>query len=175
LAEAGIRFVIVETLKSAKMDGVCFWLDDKSPVIGMSIRHDRIDNFWFVLRHEMEHVIQLHGKEAMMVDAELEGENAGSGPDIPEEERIANQAGADFCVPNKSMDSFIARKGPSFSERDLIGFARTLGIHPGVAAGQLRFRTGRYELFSKQLVKVRSIVSPGAAVDGWNDIYPVGI
>src|SRR6185369_14406010 len=33
LAEFGIRFVIVETLPTAKIDGVCFWLNDKSPVI----------------------------------------------------------------------------------------------------------------------------------------------
>ncbi|MEP6828372.1 MAG: helix-turn-helix domain-containing protein, partial [Aestuariivirga sp.] len=62
LAEAGIRFVIVETLPTAKIDGVCFWLNDVSPVIGMTMRFDRIDNFWFVLRHELEHVLQLHGR-----------------------------------------------------------------------------------------------------------------
>ena len=50
LVDCGVRFVIVETLKSAKIDGVCFWLDKSSPVIGLSVRYDRIDNFWFVLR-----------------------------------------------------------------------------------------------------------------------------
>jgi len=35
------------------------WLDDKSPVIALSMRFDRIDNFWFVLRHELEHVLRL--------------------------------------------------------------------------------------------------------------------
>src|SRR5208283_4295006 len=28
LAQCGVRFLIVETLKSAKIDGVCFWLDE---------------------------------------------------------------------------------------------------------------------------------------------------
>ena len=45
LTNAGIRFVIVEALPSTKIDGVCLWLDDKSPVVGMSTRFDRIDNF----------------------------------------------------------------------------------------------------------------------------------
>ncbi len=49
LLEAGIRFALVESLPSAKIDGACFWLDDVSPVIAMTCRHDRIDNFWFVL------------------------------------------------------------------------------------------------------------------------------
>lgn len=57
LADAGVRFVIVERLPGLCVDGVCFWLDGGTkPVIGMSLRHDRIDNFWFVLRHEIEHV-----------------------------------------------------------------------------------------------------------------------
>ena len=78
LAESGIRFVIVESLSSAKIDGVCFWLNSTSPVIGMSLRYDRIDNFWFVLRHELEHVLRLHGRSAMVLDAELEGDKAGN-------------------------------------------------------------------------------------------------
>ncbi|MEO8714409.1 MAG: HigA family addiction module antitoxin, partial [Acetobacteraceae bacterium] len=56
LAECGVRFVIVEPMPSSRIDGACFWLDDRSPVVAMTILHDRIDNFWFVLRHEIEHV-----------------------------------------------------------------------------------------------------------------------
>ncbi len=174
LAECGIRFAIVETLSSAKVDGVCFWLNDRSPVIGMSLRFDRIDNFWFVLRHELEHVLQQHGHVAMMIDAELEGERIGTGLNIAEEERIANEAAADFCVPQKRMDSFIARKAPFFNQRDILGLARTLQIHPGLIAGQLQHRTGRYDHFRQYLVKIRHIVAPSAMVDGWGDIAPVG-
>lgn len=174
LSEAGIRFVLVESLPSAKIDGVCFWLNETSPVIGMSMRFDRIDNFWFVLRHELEHVIHEHGKTLITIDAELEGERAGVGPSVSEEERIANSAAAEFCVPKKTMDSFIARKAPSFAERDLLGVAATLKIHPGLVAGQLRNRTGRYNLFSGHLVKIRSIVAPSAMVDGWGDVAQVG-
>ena len=106
--------MIVETLSSAKIDGVCFSLDDASPVIGVSLRYDRIDNFWFVLRHEIEHVLQGHGKAAAILDIELEGQRAGTGSSIAEEERIANKAAADFCVPTAQMDAFIARKAPLF-------------------------------------------------------------
>lgn len=174
LAEAGIRFVLVESLPAAKIDGVCFWLNETSPVIGLSIRYDRIDNFWFVLRHEIEHVVQEHGKTLITIDSELEGDKAGIGPLVAEEERIANAAAAEFCAPKKTMDSFIARKAPTFSERDLLGVAATLKVHPGLVAGQLRNRTGRYNLFSSHLVKIRSIVAPGAMVDGWGDVAQVG-
>jgi HTH-type transcriptional regulator / antitoxin HigA len=175
LTEAGVRFVIVETLSAAKIDGVCFWLDQDSPVIGMTMRYDRIDNFCFVLRHECEHVLQGHGQSAVMLDAELEGKRAGLGEDVAEEERIANAAAAEFCVPQKKLDAFIARKAPIFAERDLLGFARTLGVHPGLVAGQLQYRTGQYNKFRRHLVTVRSIVKPSAIVDGWGDVAPVEV
>lgn len=173
LAESGIRFVIVESLPSAKIDGVCFWLNEISPVIGITLRFDRIDNFWFVLRHELEHVLQEHGKSVITIDAELEGVKAGFGDDLEEEERIANIAASEFCVPKKTMDGFIARKAPVFAERDILGLAATLKVHPGLVAGQLRYRTGRYDRFTNHLVKIRSIVTPSAVTDGWGNVAPL--
>jgi HTH-type transcriptional regulator / antitoxin HigA len=177
LAECGIRYVIVESLPATKIDGVCFWLDEKygkSPVVGMSFRFDRIDNFWFVLRHELEHVIQKHGQSAAMLDVNLEGDRAGTGTNIPEEERAANAAAADFCVPQAQLQKFIQVKSPFYAERDIRGFAATYKIHPGIVAGQLQNKTKRYDLFRNHLVKVRSIVAPNAMVDGWGDVAPVG-
>lgn len=173
LAESGIRFVIVEALPSSKIDGACFWLNEVSPVIGMTLRYDRIDNFWFVLRHELEHVLQGHEKTAVMLDAELEGDRAGIGPSVPEEERVANEAAADFCVSQQKMQMFIARKDPYFAGRDVLAFSRMLGIHPGLIAGQLQHYTGKYNLFRKHLAKIRSSVGPSAVVDGWGDVVPV--
>jgi HTH-type transcriptional regulator/antitoxin HigA len=174
MAEAGVRFVIVESLPGAKIDGVCFWLDESSPVIALSLRYDRIDNFWFVLRHECEHVLRLHGQSGFVLDTELEGEKAGVGPGIPDDEKVANEAAAEFCIPQKKLGNFIARKSPFFAERDFLGFSRTLQVHPGIAAGQLQHRTGRYDRFRQYQVKIRSIVAPGAMVDGWGDVAPVG-
>lgn len=173
LTEAGVRFVVVESLASAKIDGACLWLNDMAPVVGMTLRHDRIDNFWFVLRHELEHVLRGHGRTHPVVDAELEGDRAGTGAGVPEQERVANQAAADFCVPQDQLDRFIARKAPFFAERDILGFASTLKLHPGLVAGQLQHRTRRFDRFRTFLVKVRSLVAPGSAVDGWGDVYPL--
>jgi HTH-type transcriptional regulator / antitoxin HigA len=175
MMECGIRFVIVESLATAKIDGVCFWLNERSPVIGMSLRFDRIDNFWFVLRHEIEHVLQLHGRSAAMLDAELEGERAGTGENVVAEERIANAAAQEFCVPTESMNAFVTRKAPFFSERDLIGFARILKVHPGIVAGQLQRKTGRYDPFRDHLAKVRDFILPNAIKDGWGNVAPIGI
>lgn len=173
LAEIGIRFVIVESLTGAKIDGVTLWLNDFAPVIGMSMRYDRLDNFWFVLRHELEHVMNRDGREAAMLDADLEGKRAGIDQSLPEEERKANDAAADFLIPKKSFAAFVARKAPFFAERDIVGFARTLKIHPAFVAGQLQHHTARYDRFRDHQVKIRSIVTPGAMVDGWGDVAPL--
>lgn len=171
LAECGIRFVLVESLPSAKIDGACIWLDDRAPVIGMSLRFDRVDNFWFVLRHELEHVLQGHGRVEPILDIDLDGRDQG---EVAEEERVANNAASEFCVPKAKLDGFIARKAPFFAERDILGFASTLGVHPGLVAGQLQHRIKRYDLFRPHLVKIRSCVAPSAMVDGWGDVAPVG-
>ena len=174
LAEAGVRFLVVETLPSAKIDGVCFWLDAKSPVIALTMRFDRLDNFWFVLRHELEHVLQGHGRgqERFMLDAELEGERAGTGANVAGEERLANEAAAEFCVPRKLLDAFIARKAPYFAERDVMALAKMAHVHPALVVGQLRYRTGLYNRFADLMAKVRSNVLPSAVVDGWGNVVP---
>ena len=176
LAECGVRLIFVEKLQQAKIDGVCCWLDQKSPVIGMSLRRDRIDNFWFVLRHEIEHILKgdgreraINGKESAIVDAELEGARAGTGAALPPEERTANIAAAGFCVPTDKLVSFMARKHPFYYEKDVVAFAHTMTRHPGLVIGQMQFRLDDYKYLAKRLslYKVRQFVLPGAIADGW--------
>jgi HTH-type transcriptional regulator/antitoxin HigA len=175
LAEAGVRFVVVESLTSAKIDGACFWLDDRSPVIGMTMRFDRIDNFWFVLRHECEHVLRGDGRTSIILDTELERGRAGTGPEVADQERAANEAASEFCVPQKTLQQFIARKAPVFLERDVLALARIVNVHPGLIAGQIQHATGRYDRLREHLVKVRETVLPNVMHDGWGDVAPVGL
>ena len=174
LAECGIRYVVVEVLKSAQIDGVCFWLDGSSPVIGMTMRYDRVDNFWFVLRHELEHVIRGHGRDAPVLDVGLEGKKASTDHDVPTEERMANKAAAEFCVPQDKLQMFIKRKDPFFSERDVLAFSRMIDVHPGLIVGQIQRHSGRHNLLRKHLAAVRATITRNAAVDGWGDVFSAG-
>lgn len=168
LAECGVRFAIVETLPKALIDGVCFWLDKKSPVIGMTTRFDRIDNFWFVLRHEIEHALNRDGQGCAEEDVTVDvGLDSGGNDGLPLGEAKANAAAQDFCVPSRELDSFIMRKAPYISEQDVKGFARRIGRHPGIVIGQIQHRLGRPELLNKLKVKVRHFVAPSAVTDGW--------
>lgn len=167
LAECGIRFAIVEPIPGSKIDGVCFWLDDgEKPVIGMSMRIDRIDNFWFVLRHEIEHVLRGDGKVEAVVDSEL-CDVPGKLPEERPEEIAASKTAADFCVSVAELDNFMARVGPAVTEERIILFAERLGVHPGLVVGQVQWRLERFNFLRKYLVKVREIVLPGAMTDGY--------
>lgn len=169
LHEAGVRFAIVEGLPGSKIDGVCFWLNKGAPVIGMSLRFDRIDNFWFVLRHECAHVLHEHGQAAAIVDASLEELTL----DLSEEERIANSEAAEFCVPQEKIRSFYQRKKPLFAEREVLAFSKIMKVHAGLVVGQLQKMAGRYDLLRRHLVSVRKYIAGSALVDGWGDVIPV--
>jgi HTH-type transcriptional regulator / antitoxin HigA len=172
LMECGVRLIFVEKLPQASIDGVCFWLDEVSPVIGMSLRYDRIDNFWFVLRHETEHVFQKDGQTNEVID-DFDSLSASTDAALPEEEHIANTAAADFCAPSDRVDSFIARKRPYFYERDVLALARILNRHPGLVVGQMQNKLNDHAYLRKYQVKIRSFVVPGAIADGWGQTIPL--
>jgi HTH-type transcriptional regulator / antitoxin HigA len=166
LADAGIRFVIVEFLLGAKIDGAAFW-QDGIPVIALSLRFDRVNNFWFVLRHEIEHILR---KDGLSVDLELQ-ESLQRKDELPPEEIRANAAAGEFLVPKQELDSFITRVRPLYSEQRILLFAKRIGVHPGLVVGQLQFRDEiPYTHFHKHLVRVREIIAQTALTDGWGTV-----
>lgn len=170
LADCGVRFVVVEPIPGAKIDGACFWLTAVQPVVALSLRLDRIDNFWFVLRHELEHVLCRHGQDGYILDQDLEGTAADQ---INDDEVVANAAAAEFCVARDEMSGFVARVAPFFAEDRVMLFAKRLNVHPGLVVGQLQRRLGRYDLFRKFQVKVRQIVTSSTITDGWGVVHTV--
>jgi HTH-type transcriptional regulator / antitoxin HigA len=166
LSEAGVRFVIVEFVSGAKIDGAAFWID-KAPVIAVSLRFDRVNNFWFVLRHEIEHILN---KDGLVVDVEL-AERLQRKELLSAEEVIANEAASEFLVPKAELDSFVVRVRPLYSEQRILLFAKRIGVHPGLVVGQLQFRDEvPYTHFHKYLVKVREIITQVALTDGWGTV-----
>lgn len=169
LDECGVRFVVVEPIAGTKIDGACFWLSDERPVVAMTLRLDRIDNFWFVLRHELEHVLQRHGRErGFILDQEIDAEPSGQ---INDEEKAANLAGAQFSLDQAELIDFVARVSPFFKEERVLQFAQRLNIHPGLVVGQLQRRLRRFDLFRKHQVKIRSFVTSSARTDGWGVVH----
>lgn len=174
LAGAGVRCVIVEALPASKIDGVCVWIEGQ-PVIGLSLRLDRMDNFCFVLRHEIEHILRGDGKDASFTPVDEFTPEFESDPDLPECEVIANAAASDFCIPQSQLGSFIARKSPFISERDVLAFASRMEINPAVVVGQIQYRTKKYDWLRKYLTSIRPYLMGWKYVDGWDHSLPTGL
>ncbi|PDT69232.1 addiction module antidote protein, HigA family [Bradyrhizobium ottawaense] len=162
LMECGVRFVIVEPIPGSEIQGVCFWINEnKSPVVGLTLKGDQIDKFWFDLWHEIEHVLNGDGKDHPIIEYETASEFGD------ESEDVANRSAANHCVPLSAMKDFILRHTPMFSEKSLLGFARIIKRHPGIVAGQLQRQTKRWDLFKKHQPRIRHIITQTALTDGY--------
>lgn len=168
----GVRFVLVEALPASKIDGVCVWLNGQ-PAIGMTTRLDRLDNFVFVLRHEIEHVLRGDGRDVSFAPVdEIEDFDVDHGAP---EEMHASQAAAEFCVPRHHLNSFIARKSPFISEQDVLSFAVRMEVHPSIVIGQIQHKTKKYAWLRKYQTSIRNYLFGWKYVDGWGRIVPTGL
>jgi HTH-type transcriptional regulator/antitoxin HigA len=175
LADAGIRFLVIEQLPRTKIDGVCFWLDPKSPVITMSLRFDRIDYFWHTFMHEVSHCKSGDGLgKAATLDTEFD-QQADADKKPPSEKRAADFA-TKTLIPQDALDDFISRVRPLYSALKIQGFAKRIGVHPGIVVGQLQYRGEiEYRHHRRMLSPVRQAIAQVALTDGWGHITPIGI
>jgi HTH-type transcriptional regulator/antitoxin HigA len=177
LGEAGIRFLVLEHLTQTRIDGACLWLDEKSPVIVISLRYDRLDWFWHTVLHELAHVHFRDGlKDKVPLDVDLVGDKAQPRSAKPKEEQQADQYACDFSIKEQELDNFIARVKPFFSRQKITGFAYRLGVHPAIVVGQLQHRgLLPYSTSREILVRVREIVTNAALTDGWGHSAPANL
>ncbi len=136
LQNFGIRLVIESHLPNTYLDGAAFLLSDGSPVIGMTLRYDRLDNFWFVLLHELIHVMKhLHkgNIESIFDDLDVEAE------DIEQE---ADKHAGEVLIPEDKWNTALARY--LRSEDSIKDFAQELRIHPAIIAGKIRKEANNY-------------------------------
>lgn len=173
LRDCGVRFVLVEALSSSKIDGVCVWVTQQ-PAIGMTTRLDRLDNFAFVLRHEIEHVLCGDGRDVSFTPIDEIDENFDCAGDLPEEIH-ANREAAEFCVPIHKLNSFILRKSPFISEQDVLAFAARMEVHPAIIIGQIQHQTKKYAWLRKYQTSIRNYLLGWQFIDGWGHHSPTGL
>lgn len=170
LSNYGIRFVIVEPLKTTRIDGAAFWLAKDSPAIAMSIRFDNVGSFWFTLLHELAH-IKHKDHDSFDTDLEQNVRNATS-----EKEEMANEFAATTLIPQRELSWFVTHVAPYYSKEKINQFANKLKIHPGVIVGQLQHRGEiAYHAHNGLKAKVREFVANAAFTDGWGQPIPLKI
>lgn len=143
LANAGIALVVEPHFKGAYLDGAAL-LDQGRPIVALTLRHDRLDNFWFALLHELAHVTK-HLDEAHPVFTD----DLDSPEDQDRQEREADEQAANALIPPTLWAKAAVRS--SHALHDALALARQLGIHPAIVAGRLRHETGNFRLLPRQL------------------------
>jgi HTH-type transcriptional regulator/antitoxin HigA len=148
LAKLGIVVVIEKRLRNAILDGAALLTENKRPVIGLTLRIDRVDYFWFTLMHEVAHVWRhLNDSSEAYVDRVERIASAERTPEAKENE--ANRLARDAFIKRAIWERSPARLSPS--RENIQELADQLHIHPAIVAGRIQFETGRYNQFREFL------------------------
>ena len=147
LAEQGIGFEFVPPLPKTYLDGAALRLADGRPVIGLTLRYDRIDNFWFTLLHELAHLgLHLDTDEDELFTDDLSLRN-GEGDSADPKEAQADAWAQEALISQAVWETSGVREGPT--PMAVIDVAYELKIHPAIIAGRIRYETGNYRLLSQ--------------------------
>lgn len=150
LEERGIIVDVVPHLVRTRLDGAALLREDGTPVVALTLRHDRLDNFWFTLFHELMHVV-LHlraaspsvpSSECFLDDLDLAVEHDGV-------EREADDAAREALVPSKAWAASAVRF--AVAPATVSQLAREVGVADAVVAGRVRFETGNFRLLSSMI------------------------
>jgi len=140
LEKVGICVVIEPHLKGTMLDGAALKDVDGTPVIGLTIRHDRLDNFWFTLLHEVVHIWKHVGEDDTFMD------DLDSSASTDKREAEANRLAREALIPRvvwKRSDAYL-----SPSKETIDKLSRELRVNPAVIAGRIRREKGNYRLFT---------------------------
>jgi len=140
LLSKGIVLVAEPQIPGMKVDGAAF-LQEGVPVIGLTLRRDTVDSFWFTLLHEVGHVI-LHYRTGLSVGF-FDDADAASADQVEQE---ADDFASNILIPEERWKRSPARiaKAPKVIEK----FAKDLGINPAIAFGRIQKERGNYVVFS---------------------------
>ena len=147
LAKHGIPLVIERHLPKTYLDGAALQLVDGRPVVGLTLRYDRIDNFWFCLLHELAHVGRHmdHDRGTAFVDdltlRDLDG------PREDPREQQADEWAEEALIPRAIWNTSAARERPT--PMAVMHLATALQVHPAIVAGSIRYEQRNYRLLSQ--------------------------
>jgi len=145
LGYKGIILVYQPALEGTKVDGASFMLANKYPVISLSLRQPRLDNFWFTLLHELAHVC-LHKDK--LIEPIVDSFDSESAPDSLEDIEIQADRLAHQSFISKVLWRTATFKNTN-DQNEIYRFAAELSLHPAIVAGLARRYQKRYDLFSE--------------------------
>jgi len=125
--ECGVIFLVLSSFPKLYLSGATKWLTNRKALIALTLRYKSDDQFWFSFFHEAGHIL-LHEKTRIFLDT------LHTDGDMLEDE--ANEFARDFLVPVDKYQNFIKRE--IFYKQDIIDFAKSINIAPGIIVGLLQ-------------------------------------
>lgn len=143
LEKSGIPMVVEPHLSHTYLDGAAILLPDGRPLVALTLRYDRLDNFWFVLFHELIHVMK-HLRKGHLEDIfdDLDAE-----PD--ELERETDQLAGAFLIADEIWETALPRYIRSIES--INEFAKEHKINPAIVAGRIRKEADNYTIFTEMI------------------------
>jgi HTH-type transcriptional regulator/antitoxin HigA len=144
LAKHGIPLIIEPHLPRTFLDGAAITTESGSPVVALTLRHDRVDNFWFSLMHELAHVSKHLGEGVAQFLDDLD-----VGPEGDSREEEADQLAGEALIPEEEwIRSPASRLRSTEAAQDL---ADRLRIHPAIVAGRIRHHFKSYRVLNQMV------------------------
>lgn len=150
LADMGVALVVEDHFSKTYLDGAAMY-DGDLPVVALTLRHDRLDNFWFALLHELMHVQRHLGPGRQFIPDNLEDKVHQQ----TTEEREADEGARDILIPQAVWLEAGLTVEPAMEAA--IALADKLRIHPSIVAGRVRHETGNWRLLSSIKADVRRL------------------
>ncbi|MFH1857502.1 MAG: transcriptional regulator, partial [Candidatus Omnitrophota bacterium] len=146
LEKQGLHLIVVPHLPKTYLDGAAMLMPDGTPIVGLTLRYDRIDKFWFCLLHELAHVAKhLSASDRIIIDdLDLRGHDAAAEDKI---EKEADEMTRDGLIPKKVWEKNPIKGKVTIAK--VSALAEKLKIHPAVVAGRVRYERKNYKLLSR--------------------------
>ena len=146
LREMGLSLVALPALPGTFLDGAAMSSPTGHAVVAITLRHDRTDNFWFTLMHELSH-IHLHWEklskehEAFFDDLDIRSED--------QFEKEADELAQECLIPRALLRT--VRWSLETSIDDLQALASRARVHVAVCAGRWQRDHQNYRRFARLL------------------------
>jgi len=144
LKENGIILVVEPHFPKTYLDGATILINKDNPVIGITLRYDRLDNFWFTLMHELAHITLHFNQDISLFYDEIEGIKAIN---LDDKEREADEMAEEALLPKAKWEVSPARLIPSSMAAKSL--ANELGVNVAIIAGQIRYKGNKYMYLNK--------------------------
>lgn len=147
LEKQGIQFFIVPHLKKTFLDGAVMILKGETPVVALTLRYDRVDNFWFCLLHEIAHLIKhLNIDETDIIIDEIEPRLSNIGS-TDKKEVEADKIAENALIPREYWKK--VNLDAKNLAKEVVLISEQMKIHPAIIAGRIRFEKNNYRILSQ--------------------------